>query len=98
MTIEQTALVSTVDVFEIDVEIRGNHQLKSLLTKIQKKAFLKEERYLWGVDQWNRPRREKAVFTVLVKKNQENNFKTMIAQVNNHSPLIISLKKLTNFF
>ena len=98
MGVEVAAFIASVEIFEVDVEIRGNNQLKALITKLQDTGFLKEERYLWGLDEWNRPRREKAIFIVLVKKNQEKAFKIMVTQTENNSPLKINLKQLTNFF
>jgi len=94
-----TATLSTlVELYEVEVEIRGNHQLKVLITRLKNNGFLKEERYLWGLDKWNRCRREKAIFLVLIKKDREKAFKTMLTQTENNSPLSIKVKKLTNFF
>ena len=98
MGVEVAAFIASVEIFEVEVEIRGNNQLKALITKIQNNGFLKEERYSWGLDEWNRPRREKATFTVLVKKEQEKAFKITMTQTENNSPLVINIKKLTNFF
>ena len=98
MTVGDDSLRSAVELYEIEAEIRGNHQINSLRNKLQRYGFIKEERYFWGVDEWNRPRQERAFFLVLVKKPRERAFKIMVTQTVNNSPLKVVLRKLTNYF
>jgi len=91
-------LVAAVEIYEVEVEIRGNHQLKSLITKLDQYGFVKEERYWWGVDSWNRRRREKALFNILIRRERERAFKIMLTQQQNNTPLKITTKKLSGFF
>ena len=98
MSVESAVVSSLANIFEVEVEIRGHKQIEALITKIQEYAFLKSETYHWGFDKWNRQRREKAVLMVLVKRDDERAFKIMLTQNNNHSPLNIIVKKLTNFY
>ena len=86
-----------VELYEVEVDIRGNHQVKALISKLQRKAFIREERYLWGLDEWNRRRREKVIFLVLVPRTQERAFKIMLTQTANNSPLTIKFRRLTSF-
>jgi len=91
------SLSASVELYEVEVDIRGNHQIKALISKLQDQAFIKEERYIWGLDEWNRRRREKAIFLVLVPRSRERAFKIMLKQTANNSPLVISFKRLTSF-
>lgn len=97
MTVETTAISASIEVFEIEMDIKNNHEAQELVTKIQKRGFLKEERYTWGTDEWNRPKRIKGKFMVLVKKENQRAFKIMVSQTENQTASKISLQQLTNF-
>ena len=69
----------------MEVDIVDNHEVDALLTKLWKYGFVKEARYIWGVDQWNRPKCVKASFLVYVKRDSRQPFRAMVAQENNHT-------------
>ena len=98
LTVETAAFITSVEIFEVLVDIKNFHETNELLTKLQKHGFLKEEHYTWGTDEWNRPKRIRGKFTVLVKKEKQRSFKIMITQTENQTSSHISYTRLKKFF
>jgi len=69
-----------IDLYEVEMEIFF-HEDKKLLTRLQKYGELKEEKYIWGRDDKNRPRREKMVLTLVLPRSEVADFKMRITKL-----------------
>ena len=96
MTVSTVQFNAAVEVFEVEIEIINNHEANSLVTKLHKLGFLKQENYTWGTDEKNRAKRIHATYVIYVKKDRKQAFKAMISQTDNYSASKIKYRQITN--
>ena len=70
-----------IDLYEVEVQIHHNNDAK-VITKMQEYGEIKEERYTWGRDTKNRPRRERLVLSLVLPRDQVPHFKRRITYMN----------------
>lgn len=96
MTADTAKLNAAVEVFEVDIYINNNHEANSLVTKLHKHGFLKQENYTWSIDEKHRAKRIHATYIVYIRKNKKQAFKAMITQTNNNTSSRIKYRQITN--
>lgn len=85
-----------IDLYEVELQIYHNNDAK-VITKMQEYGEIKEERYTWGQDSKNRPRRERLVLSLVLPRDQVPHFKRRITYMNSkpNSPQI-KYRKVSN--
>ena len=85
MTLETAALSLAVEVYEVELHILDGREVQSLVNKLQRYGFIKQETYTWSTDKKNRPRRARATFLVYVPREKKKAFRAMLSQTENHT-------------
>jgi len=88
--VEVAHVLGLVGVFSVSVVVRNMHEVQALRTKLWRYGFVKHESCTYDVDEWNRPKVCQTVFTVLVKREQQQAFKAMLSQVDNYTESTIT--------
>jgi len=70
-----------IDLYELELQLYNNNDAK-VITILQEYGEIKEERYTWGRDGFNRPRRERLVISLVLPRNQVPHFKRRITYLN----------------
>ena len=83
-----------VDLYEVEFEFYNNNERK-ILTKIQEYGDIKEERYIWGRDGKNRPRRDTCLIYLVISRSKVPDFKMRLTKMDQVSSYTIKYRKVS---
>lgn len=83
-----------IDLYEVEFEFYNNNERK-ILTKIQEYGDIKEERYIWGRDSKNRPRRDTCLLYLVIPRSKVPDFKMRITKMDQVSAYKIKYRKVS---
>jgi hypothetical protein len=84
-----------VDLYEAEVDIFFQDE-KKVINRVQKHGEVKEERYIWGRDGFNRPRREKLILSLVLPSKKSREFKIAITQLDNSLSSKVEYRLISN--
>lgn len=84
-----------IDLYEVEVDMYFQDE-KKIINRVQKHGEIKEERYIWGRDGFNRPRREKLIISLVLQREKTREFKIAITQLDNSLASKIKYRLVSN--
>jgi hypothetical protein len=91
---KQRSPLIRIDLYEVEVHIFFQDE-KRVLTLVHDYGEIKEERYVWGKDQYNRPRREKLYLSVVIPRDRVADFKMRVTKLDQATRSRISYRKVS---
>ena len=87
------AIQHRIDLYEVEMDIFFK-ETATVLNRIQKYGEIKEERYVWGKDGYNRPRRRKLLLSIVIPRNNVKDFKMRITKLDQALSSTIQYRKI----
>lgn len=86
---------SRIDLYLVEVDIFFQDE-KRVLSLAQDYGTIREERYIWGWDSFNRPRRDKLYLSVVIPRDKVPAFKMRVTKLDNVTRSRIKYRKVSN--
>ena len=84
-----------IDMYEVELMLYRNNDRK-VLTVLQEYGEIREERYIWGRDSRNRPRRESLRVVLILPRSRVSVFKMRLSKLSQNDDEKLSYRLVSN--